>query len=212
MRDSTTNRLRRARLVAGVVLGFFGPSIATAQPLVTRADSVRLSPSYWPKLVAGAASSILAHEAAHIITSYAVGGKPTFGFDNLRPTVYSGIHLQTDPRKQFYFSASGLVMQSLLDEAILDIPHHRGGAFERGLLGGGIGTTVFYLTIGRWGSVSDVDFIARTHVMNKTQVSLVFGSIVAAHVWRITRDPQYDHFFFQPSADGLRLGWSLEHR
>ena len=54
-------------------------------------------------------------------------------------------------------------MQTLIDEAILDIPHRRGAAFERGILGGGIGTTVFYLTIGRRGSVSDVDFIARTH-------------------------------------------------
>ena len=64
--------------------------------------------------------------------------------------------------------------------------------------------------IGRWGSVSDVDFIARTHVMNKTQVSLIFGSIVAAHTWRIARDPRYDHFFVHPTAEGLRLGWSLE--
>ena len=54
-------------------------------------------------------------------------------------------------------------MQSVIDEAILDIPHRRGSAFERGLLAGGIGTTLFYLTIGRRGSVSDVDFIARTH-------------------------------------------------
>lgn len=188
----------------------FAPSIVAGQAQLTRADSVRLAPHYWPRLVAGAASSILVHEAAHIVTSLAVGGKPTFGFDNLRPTVYSGIHLQSDPRKQFYFSISGLVVQSLLDEAILDIPHDRGSAFERGLLGGGIGTTVFYLTIGRWGSVSDVDFIARTHVMNKTQVSLVFGSVVAAHVWRITRDARYDHFFVRPSVDGVRLGWSLE--
>lgn len=210
MRDSTTNRVRRASLIAGVLLGLFTSSAAVAQTPLTRADSVRLSPLYWPKLVFGAASSILLHEAAHITTSYAVGGKPTFGFDNLRPTVYSGIHLQDDPRKQFYFSISGLVVQSLLDEMILDIPHERGGAFERGLLAGGIGTTVFYLTIGRWGSVSDVDFIARTHVMNKTQVSLVFGSIVAAHTWRIARDPRYDHFFVRPSEKGLQLGWSLE--
>jgi hypothetical protein len=206
MRDSTTNRVRRASLIAAVVLSWSFPVVAAAQS-PARADSVRLQPNYWPKLVTGAVSSILVHEAAHIATSYAVGGKPTFGFDNFRPTVYSGIHLQTDPRKQFYFSISGLVVQSLLDEAILDIPHDRGGAFERGLLAGGIGTTVFYLTIGRWGSVSDVDFIARTHAMNKTQVTLVFGSIVAAHAWRIARDPRYDHFFLAPGAKGVKLGW-----
>lgn len=192
------------------MFGLLVPSVAIAQTQLTRADSVRLSPHYWPKLVFGAASSILVHEAAHIVTSVAVGGKPTFGFDNLRPTVYSGIRLQDDPRRQFDFSISGLVVQSLLDEAMLDIPHDRGGAFERGLLARGIGTTAFYLTIGRWGSVSDVDFIARTHVMNKAQVSWVFGSIVVAHVWRIAREPWYDHFFVRPSADGLRLGWNLE--
>jgi len=210
MRDSITDRVRRASLIAAVLFGLSVPPVAIAQTPLTRADSVRLSPYYWPKLVFGAASSILLHEAAHITTSYAIGGKPTFGFDNLRPTVYSGVHLQDAPRKQFYFSISGLVVQSVLDEMILDIPHERGGAFERGLVAGGIGTTVFYLTIGRWGSVSDVDFIARTHVMNKTQVSLVFGSIVAAHTWRIARDPRYDHFFVLPSAEGVRLGWSLE--
>src|SRR4051812_48741345 len=207
MRDSITDRLRHASLVVGVVLAWLVPSVAIAQHEAARADSVRLAPNYWPKVVVGAASSILVHEAAHIATSFAVGGKPTFGFDNFRPTVYSGIHLQTDPRKQFYFSVSGLVVQSLLDEAILDIPHERGGAFERGLLAWGIGTTLFYLTIGRWGSVSDVDFIARTHAMNKTQVTLVFGSIIAAHTWRISRDPRYDHFFIAPTGGGVRIGW-----
>lgn len=157
----------------------------------------------------GAVSSILLHEAAHIAAAYALGGKPTFGFDNFRPTVYSGISLHTDPREQFYFSISGLAVQSLLDEVILDIPHGRGSAFERGLLAGGIGTTVFYLTIGRWGSVSDVDFIARTGVMSKTQVTLMFGSIAAAHTWRIARNPRYDHFFVAPSLDGVRVGWKL---
>ena len=57
------------------------------------------------------------------------------------------------------FSAAGLTVQNLLDEVILDVPHNRGSAFERGLLGGGIGTTLFYLTIGRTGTVSDVEFI-----------------------------------------------------
>ena len=79
-------------------------------------------------------------------------------------------------------------MQSLLDEGILDVPHSRGSAFERGLLGGGIGTTLFYLTIGRRGSVSDVDFMARTHVLTTTQVTLLFGSVAALHILRMSRE------------------------
>jgi hypothetical protein len=93
-------------------------------------------------------------------------------------------------------------VQSLIDEGILDIPHSRGGAFERGMLGGGIGTTLFYLTIGRRGSVSDVDFMARTHALSATQITLIFGSIAALHTIRISRDPHYANFFARPRADG----------
>lgn len=157
----------------------------------------------------GATTSILIHEAAHLTASLAEGGRPTFGFDNLRPTIYSGLVLSREPRKQFYFSAAGLTVQNMLDELILDVPHARGSAFERGLLGGGIGTTLFYLTIGRTGSVSDVEYIARTHVMTKTQVTLLYGSVIALHTWRISRDPHYANFFARPSANGLDLGLSL---
>jgi hypothetical protein len=100
------------------------------------------------------------------------------------------------------FSAAGLTAQTLLDEAILDIPHARGSAFERGVLGGGIGTTLFYLTIGRQGSVSDVDFIARTHALTKTQVTLIYGGVAALHAFRISRDPSYANFFARGHPDG----------
>jgi hypothetical protein len=174
-----------------------------------RSDSVRTAPHYWKKLALGAASSILLHETAHIATSVALGGHPTFGFDAARPTVYSGLDVRDDPRKQFVFSISGLVAQSLVDEAILDVPHARGGAFERGVLGGGIGTTIFYLTVGRRGSVSDVDFIARTRVMSKTEVTMLFGTIAAMHTWRVWRDPEYGNFFVRPrGAHAYDLGWS----
>jgi hypothetical protein len=163
--------------------------------------------AYWTRFTAGAVSSILLHEAAHVATSYAVGGHPSFGFDEHRPTIFSGIDSHIEPHKQFLFSAAGLTVQSLLDEAILDIPHSRGGVFERGLLGGGIGTTVFYITIGRWGSVSDVDFMARTHALTKTQITLILGGIALEHSIRISRDPSYANFFARPSADGrVRLG------
>jgi len=202
MRDSTTRRLGRASLV--VLLG--------AMPAATQAQSADSVPPprsnhYWPTLAAGAVTSVLLHEAAHIATAIAVGGHPTFGFDELRPTVYSGLNSRIEPHKQFLFSVAGLGVQNVLDEAILDLPHHRGSAFERGLLAGGLGTTIFYLTIGRWGSVSDVDFIARTHAMTKTQTTLLFGSVVAEHVIRIRRDDHYADFFVEPRASGnLELG------
>jgi hypothetical protein len=167
--------------------------------------------AYWTRFAAGAVSSILLHEAAHVATSYAVGGHPSFGFDEHRPTIFSGIDSHIEPHRQFLFSAAGLTAQSLLDEAILDIPHSRGGVFERGLLGGGIGTTVFYLTIGRRGSVSDVDFMARTHALTKTQITLIFGGIALEHSIRVARDPSYANFFARPSADGrVRLGVELQ--
>jgi len=164
-------------------------------------DSVVLSPNYWQKLTLGAVTSILLHESAHIAVALVVGS-PQFGFDKLRPTIYSGIDSHLEPHKQYLFSVAGLAMQSVVDEAILDIPHHRGSAFERGVLGAGIGTTLFYLTIGRRGSVSDIEYIARTHGMTRAQSTLVFGSIATLHTIRIARDPSYANFFARPRADG----------
>ena len=193
-------------IVASAFL-FVGGTPCRAQDSLT---TTRLS--YWTRFTAGAISSILLHEAGHIVMSYAVGGHPTFGFDNRgRPTIYSGINSHIEPHKQFLFSASGLTVQSVLDEAILDIPHQRGGVFERGLLGGGIGTTLFYLTIGRRGAVSDVDFMARTHALTITQITLLFGSVAAIHSIRISRNPAYANFFARESSDGrVRLGVELK--
>lgn len=173
------------------------------------ADTVTASHGYWRRFGAGVATSILLHETAHIATAISTGAHPTFGFDTFRPTVFSGIDSHRYPRRQFWFSSAGLNIQSLLDESILDIPHHRGSAFERGLLGGGIGTTVFYLTIGRTGTVSDVDFMARTHVLTKTQVTLIYGAVAAMHTWRISRNPAYANFFARPSVRGLDLGFQF---
>jgi hypothetical protein len=148
------------------------------------ADSSALPPNYWRRFSYGFAASILFHEAGHIVTAVAVGGHPSFGFDKLRPTIFSGIDSHIEPHKQFLFSAAGLTVQSLIDEGILDIPHSRGGA------------------IGRRGSVSDVDFMARTHALSATQITLIFGSIAALHTIRISRDPHYANFFARPRADG----------
>jgi hypothetical protein len=180
-----------------------------AASLRAQGDSTVMRGAHYVRNFAlGAASSILLHEMGHIGASLALGAHPTFGFDTFRPTIFSGISEVRDPRKQFVFSSAGLDVQTILDEAILDIPHRRGGAFERGLLAGGIGTTVFYLTIGRTGSVSDVDFMARTHVMNKTEVTLLYGTFAAMHAWRITGDEAYAHFFAAPKDHGMVFGWS----
>ena len=193
-----------------VLASVFGCAFVAATARAQATDTLASRASYWRHFGYGVATSLALHEMAHVITAKAVGGSPWFGFDKLRPTIYSGINSQLEPHKQFLFSASGLSIQSIVDEAILDIPHSRGSAFERGVLGGGIGTTVFYLTIGRRGSVSDVDFMARTHAMTITQITLLFGSVAALHSVRISRDRHYANFFARPAPDGhLDVGVQL---
>ncbi|MEO8335833.1 MAG: hypothetical protein ABI664_12725, partial [bacterium] len=104
-----------------VILGAVArPSRAQAVAQVTSADST-LQPGharhYWRDFTAGFAASLLLHESAHVATSYAVGSHPSFGFDKGRPTVYSNIDVERDPRKQFLFSSMGLNVQAALDEA-----------------------------------------------------------------------------------------------
>src|SRR5450755_3371034 len=162
-------------------------------------------PHYKLRFAAGFVTSILAHESGHIIASYAVGGHPSFGFNHWRPTIYSGIDSRIDPHKQFIFSSAGLTVQTLLDETLLDVPHARGstaGPFERGLLAGGIGTVLFYITLGRSGTVSDVTFMANTSSLSKTQISLIYGGMAALHVVRIHFKDRYAHFFTVPDASG----------
>jgi hypothetical protein len=189
--------------ISAVALGFPRLSPAQAPSPPTRADD------YWRLFAFGFAGSIVAHEAAHVLMSYAVGAHPYIGLDHGRPTVFSGIDSRLHPRKQFLFSAAGLTAQALLNEAILDIPHPRGTAIERGILAGGIGTTLFYITLGRNASVSDISFMARTSSLSKTQISLIFGGVSAIHAWRVSRDPRYNHFFVRPTGDGAVAGFSF---
>ena len=168
---------------------------------------------YKLRFALGFVSSILAHESGHIIASYAVGGHPSFGFDRGRPTIYSGIDASLDPHKQFIFSSAGLTVQTLLDETLLDVPHEKGsiaGPFERGLLAGGLGTVLFYITLGRNGSVSDVSFMSRTSSLSKNQISLIFGGIGLLQAVRIHLKDRYAHFFSVPDDTGrFRIGVSI---
>jgi hypothetical protein len=192
--------------IASFVLLSGLPAAGLAQEYST-GDADKLADSYWKKFAIGAGVSLLAHESAHILTSLALGFHPYVGLDHGRPTVFSGIDSHKYPHKQFLFSAAGLTTQALIDEAILDIPHSRGGAIERGILAGGIGTTLLYITIGRNGSVSDISFMARTSSLSKTQLSLIFGGFSAIHALRISRDPAYSHFFVRPTDNGLGVGF-----
>jgi len=186
---------------------------ATARPQAGTSPASNLeaaseSSSYWQRFAVGFGISLLAHEAAHVLTSFALGAHPYIAFDHGRPTVFSGIDSYEHPHKQFLFSAAGLTTQTIINEAILDIPHSRGGAIERGILAGGIGTTLFYVTIGRNGSVSDIALMARTSSLSKTQLSLIFGGVSALQALRVSRDSSYSHFFVRPTENGLRIGLS----
>jgi hypothetical protein len=205
-------------VAAGIALAFSLP----ARPLPAQAnvaDSVPAPPApmtpahYRVRFALGFVSSILAHEAGHVVAAYAVGGRPSLGFNHWRPTIYSGIDSRLEPHKQFIFSSAGLTVQTLLDEALLDVPHPRGtiaGPFERGLLTGGIATVLFYITLGRSATVSDVTFMANTSSLTKSQVSLIYGGIAALHVVRIHFKDRYAHFFSAPDASGrLRIGVTL---
>jgi hypothetical protein len=211
------------RCVPGLMIAF---TAATAAPQALRAqepsaDSLSRTPAlsdslksgrgkFYGKMAAGIATSVLLHEAGHVAASYMMGFHPTFGFSKGRPTIFSGIPTGTEHHKQFLFSAAGMTVQDLLDELILDIPHVRGGAFERGLLAGGIGTTLFYITIGRNAGVSDVTVMARNSSLSKGQVSLIFGSVAALQTIRIGRDRHYSHFFVAPAErGGLNAGMSI---
>ena len=191
-------------LFAIAILASFSTAVdAQSQPSPDSSGSG----NYWGRFAVGAAISLLSHESAHLLTSLALGFHPSVGLDNGRPTVFSGIDSRRYPHKQFLFSAAGLTTQALIDETILDIPHRRGGAIERGVLAGGIGTTLFYITVGRNGSVSDIAFMSRTSSLSKTQISLIYGGLSAIHALRIARDSSYDHFFVAPSRSGMVVGW-----
>ena len=210
----------RSRLCDAIFVGVAGLALLPCLATTVRAQSAPTFPfarlavadsapdHYWQRFAFGFASSLLAHESAHIISSLVMGFHPHIALDNGRPTVFSGIDSQRYPHRQFIFSASGLTTQDLINEAILDIPHAGGGPIERGILAGGIGTTLFYITLGRNASVSDISWMARTSSLSKTQLSLIFGGYSAIQAVRIWRNPVYRHFFARPTDDGLGIGLS----
>jgi hypothetical protein len=216
---------RRRRAAGSTLLWLVTVVVIVARPVALRAQEPTDRPApdstrhdahprhYWRSVALGFAASLLAHEAAHVVTAVAVGGRPTFGFSKGRPTVYSGLDAETQPRQQFLFSSMGLNVQAAMDEGILDVPHARGAPFERGVLAGGIATALFYVTIGRTASVSDVDYMARTSSLSKTDISLIYGGVALIHVVRIHLDGHYANFFVRPmpvGERGMRVGVHLQ--
>lgn len=174
-------------------------------------DSVaKIRNRFFRRMGYGFATSILAHEAGHFVASYSMGYHPHLGIDKGRPTVFSGINEFVDKHKQFIFSAAGMTVQDVIDEIVLDIPHARGGAFERGILTGGIGTTLFYVTAGRNANVSDISVMARNSGLSKSQLSAIFGSVAAIQAFRAARNHRYSHFFAAPTErGGIKTGLSI---
>jgi hypothetical protein len=168
---------------------------------------------YWRNVAAGFASSLLAHEAAHVVTALALGAHPHFGLDKGRPTVYSGINAVAEPHKQFLFSSMGLNVQAVIDEGILDTPNASGTPFQRGVLAGGIATALFYVTLGRTANVSDVDYMARTSTLSKGNITAIYGGVALMHLVRVRYDGRYVDFFARPAPyreRGMQVGVHLQ--
>lgn len=201
--------LGRLVLVTGMLLAAAQPLAAQAAVAVEPfAEAAAPTPpgSFWRRFAAGFASSILAHEAGHIAATWALGGHPSFGLSKGRPTVFSNLPGDATDRDRVIFSGAGLTVQALTNELILDVPHRRGGAFERGVLAGGIATAVFYATLGRTGTVSDINQIAINADVSKTEASAIFVAIAGLHAVRIARNGYYANFFTAPAREGIRVG------
>lgn len=209
------------RSLAAATLLALAPGLAAAQAIspagvVAVADSGTASPAgqraqraFWKRFAAGFATSILLHEAGHVAATWALGGHPGFGFDRGRPTIYNWLPADATPRDRVVFSSMGMAVQAVANEAILDVPHRRGGPFERGVLAGGIATAVFYATIGRSGSVSDIDQIATHGGISKTAASAGFVGVALLHSVRIARNGHYAEFFTAPAPEGVRVGVAI---
>jgi hypothetical protein len=205
--------LRRALEILLVLVGVTMPGSGALAQSVGQPTSDSGRTHHWRDVAAGFASSLLAHEAAHVVTALALGAHPHFGFDKGRPTVYSGIDAAAEPHKQFLFSSMGLNVQAAIDEGILDTPSASGTPFQRGVLAGGIATALFYVTIGRTASVSDVDYMARTSTLSKTQITAIYGGVALMHLVRVQRDGRYVNFFARPAAyreRGMQVGVRIE--
>src|SRR6476620_2230018 len=85
-----SSRASRAMLVCFASIAFLSGLTSTAAAQTgPAADRPALQDNYWRRFALGFGASILVHETAHILTSFAVGARPHIAFDKGRPTVYS---------------------------------------------------------------------------------------------------------------------------
>lgn len=185
---------------AGVIA--LSPSLS-AQATVPAARSDRPVRFSWPTFATGVVTSILAHELTHVAVALAVGGRPSLGFDQGRPVIHSGIG-PNQSTKAFAFSASGMSMQLVIDEVLLNWPRSGGIAreLERGLLAGGVGTVAFYLTLGRSARVGDLQQMVTHSGLSAWGVTAIFGGVAASEVVRMALKQRYAHFFAGPARGG----------
>src|SRR5579863_5172208 len=85
---------RRGALLVAVAVAAVAV-VAAARPLRAQ-DSLVLNTSP-RRFVLGVTSSLLLHEAGHVLASLLLGAHPSFGFDTGLPTVYSGFDAQVEP-------------------------------------------------------------------------------------------------------------------
>ncbi|HEX9728417.1 MAG TPA: hypothetical protein VGA37_07940 [Gemmatimonadales bacterium] len=184
-------------------------------PVVVQATIPEPRSFSWWAFTAGILTSLAAHETGHVVAALVLGASPSLGFDTGRPVIYSGIDPRLNPHDQFAFSAAGMSVQLLLNEIILDWPGHTAGLageFERGVLASGIGTVLFYFTVGRNTSVSDVQNMADYSGLSKWSLTAIFGGVAATDVLRIALRQRYAHFFAYPGPDHtMRVGVRLGH-
>jgi len=193
----------------GLALWIALPAAAPAQEQVP----VRREHFSWLSFLAGAATSIAAHEASHVATALVLGGSPSLNLDKGRPVIRSGIDASVHPARQFTFSAAGMSTQLVINELLLDLPRgsQSAGEFERGVLAGGVATAVFYFTIGRNAAVSDVQQMAANSGLSKWALTGIFGGVALSDVVRIATHKRYANFFAVPGRDAnLLVGVGFE--
>ncbi len=192
-------KLKRGLLAAICLLGVGGPLAAQAVPVATQRPGFS-----WPRFGAGVAVSIAGHELAHVVTAVALGGHPSLYFDAGRPVIHSGIDGVQHPTRCFTFSAAGMAVQLLADEVLLDWPRRDGGPgeFERGVLAGGVGTVMFYLTLGRNAAAGDVEQMHYYSGLSPWTITAIAGGLAASDLLRMVLKQQRPHFFAAPTRDG----------
>ena len=56
-------------------------------------------------------------------------------------------------------------------------------------------------------NVSDIDYMARTSSLSKTELTLIYGGVAVLHAVRVHYDGHYADFFVRPAPDGgLHIG------